>query len=64
MKSGRSPGRSLGWETVHHIDGDRQNNVIENLQFRFGADVVVGSAAPASKGYTLSVRHVRFSDGD
>lgn len=23
-------------ETVHHIDGDRQNNALENLQLRFG----------------------------
>lgn len=25
------------WETVHHIDGNRSNNVIENLQLRIGA---------------------------
>lgn len=24
------------WETVHHIDGDRTNNSIENLQLRIG----------------------------
>ena len=24
------------WETVHHIDGDRSNNNIENLQLRIG----------------------------
>ncbi len=24
------------WETVHHIDGDKQNNELENLQLRIG----------------------------
>jgi hypothetical protein len=24
------------WETVHHIDGNRQNNALENLQLRIG----------------------------
>jgi hypothetical protein len=24
------------WETVHHIDGNKQNNELENLQLRIG----------------------------
>ena len=26
----------MPWETVHHIDGDRGNNKLENLQLRQG----------------------------
>ena len=34
---GRALGRCLEpWETVHHIDGDRTNNEIDNLQLRQG----------------------------
>lgn len=33
----RTLGRSLhSWETVHHIDGDKQNNDLSNLQLRIG----------------------------
>jgi hypothetical protein len=44
----RHLGRQLErWETIHHIDGDRSNNEIENLQLRTGQH---------GKGITLRCR--------
>ena len=57
-------GRALmPWETVHHIDGDRKNNAIENLQLRQGRHGK-GSTFSCMECGSHNIIAVPLSEGD